>query len=355
MSFKLFNLIDKKQIVIKFERAINDLRKGLPITLNKKLLIFACESIEQSILDSLDNHHKIIILDKNRAHNIGIKTTQHIGVNIDILSLEFINLLTLDEKFLLKNYDYDASPEYSEILEILRLAKLLPAALIIKNPSYNSNLINLNSEEIENYKLQQEDDFQEICCAPVNLEDTNQAKISAFRPIIGGQEHYAIIIGDIYKVDQPLVRVHSSCYTGDLLGSLSCDCGDQLRDSIKLISNSSEKAGMVIYLMQEGRGIGLTNKLRTYILQNKGKDTVEANLALGFDDDERGFAAAAKILKKLNIHKIKLITNNPKKAKSLEAQNITISKLVPLITEKAKKSDYFKVKVKKLGHQNLDV
>jgi len=182
--------------------------------------------------------------------------------------------------------------------------------------------------------------------APLNLRDAGPAKIYAYRAEGKISEHLAIVIG---KPDaNPLVRVHSCCYTGDLLGSLSCDCQDQLRGAIKLMAKSG---GILVYLMQEGRGIGLINKLRAYSLQASGLDTVEANEFLGFEDEERAFAPAAEILKQLRIKKIRLITNNPKKAEQLETEGIEVTKCVPIIIKHKHNQHYLETKAAKSGHK----
>ena len=139
---------------------------------------------------------------------------------------------------------------------------------------------------------------------------------------MGGEEHVAIVIGDLDTDQAVLVRLHSQCLTGDLLGSLRCDCGDQLRGAIKAISEYG--GGVLIYLAQEGRDIGLVNKLRAYNLQDLGSDTVEANHQIGFEVDERIYAPAAEILKQLGIQKVKLLTNNPNKIDQLAATGIDV-------------------------------
>jgi GTP cyclohydrolase II len=146
-----------------------------------------------------------------------------------------------------------------------------------------------------------------------------------------------------------MVRIHSQCITGDILDSLKCDCGQQLKDSIKLMAQADE--GILIYLAQEGRDIGLLNKLRAYALQEKGMDTVEANLALGFKDDERLYYPVKEILKQLNVNSIKLITNNPKKIDHLTNLGIKVIERIP-IKIKANKynTKYLKTKSKKSGH-----
>lgn len=350
MSDKLIHLIEDNYILIKFERAINDLRKGLPIIFDNKYIIFACESLEQPMLDAIHSQTKTIIIDKNRAKKININADQAIGFDINIVSLEYINSLISDLNFTNNLDNYKENPDYELILEIIRLAQLIPSALILHYTSHNNQLININHNDIKIYKQLVGNNYHKICTAPLNLTDAKKAKMVAFRPKIGGQEHYAIIVGDLKPNSIPYVRVHSSCYTGDLIGSLSCDCGEQLRSTIKFMGKNSKNPGVIIYLMQEGRGIGLTNKLRTYIFQNAGLDTVEANLALGFSDDSRNFEAAAKILKNLDISTVKLITNNPKKIDQLKEYGIKITETIPLITETARKSKYFKTKIEKLGH-----
>ena len=174
-----------------------------------------------------------------------------------------------------------------------------------------------------------------------------KTEIVAFR-LPGGPEHLALLIGDPYGTT-PLVRLHSSCLTGDLLGSLKCDCGDQLHAALHAIAESG--GGILLYLQQEGRGIGLINKLRAYALQDQGFDTVDANLRLGFEIDEREFALAANMLKALGFGTIRLLTNNPAKVTGLEAEGITVSERLPLKAgEGAHNEAYLRTKRDRTGH-----
>ena len=146
-----------------------------------------------------------------------------------------------------------------------------------------------------------------------------------------------------------LIRLHSECFTGDLLGSLKCDCGEQLKGAIEQIGN--EGAGVLLYLAQEGRGIGLINKLRAYALQDQGFDTVEANQRLGFADDEREFLAAAEMLRQLGISKVRLLTNNPRKMAQLEEYGIEVAERVEHIFESNQYNErYLAIKAEKSGH-----
>ncbi|HRP54976.1 bifunctional 3,4-dihydroxy-2-butanone-4-phosphate synthase/GTP cyclohydrolase II [Agriterribacter sp.] len=165
-------------------------------------------------------------------------------------------------------------------------------------------------------------------------------------------EHMALVKGEWQKDEPVLVRVHSSCFTGDILGSLRCDCGDQLHEAMKLVEK--EGKGVVLYMNQEGRGIGLVNKLKAYKLQEEGMDTVEANLHLGFKMDERDYGVGAQILRHLGINKMRLISNNPRKRVGLIGYGLNIVENVPLhIHPNPYNEKYLKTKRDKLGHEIL--
>jgi GTP cyclohydrolase II len=165
-----------------------------------------------------------------------------------------------------------------------------------------------------------------VARAKVPLVAAAQTEIAAFRSRDGGVEHIALIIGDPPRSAPVLTRLHSECFTGDLLGSLKCDCGPQLQGAIKLIAESG--GGVLLYLAQEGRGIGLINKLRAYALQDQGFDTVDANLRLGFEIDERYFAPAAKMLELLGFSSVRLLTNNPEKVAALEKSGVVVAERI---------------------------
>ncbi|MCF8223473.1 MAG: bifunctional 3,4-dihydroxy-2-butanone-4-phosphate synthase/GTP cyclohydrolase II [Bacteroidales bacterium] len=170
-----------------------------------------------------------------------------------------------------------------------------------------------------------------------------------FRQTSTGLEHAALVKGSWTKDDTVLVRVHSSCFTGDIFGSLRCDCGPQLHEAMKMVDN--EGKGAVIYLSQEGRGIGLFNKIKTYKLQEEGRDTVEANLELGFGEDERDYGIGANIMRELGLGKIKLISNNPVKRAGLEGYGIEIVETVSLeISPNPHNEFYLQTKADKMGH-----
>jgi 3,4-dihydroxy 2-butanone 4-phosphate synthase/GTP cyclohydrolase II len=167
-----------------------------------------------------------------------------------------------------------------------------------------------------------------------------------------GNEPVAVVMGDLQSVPAPLVRMHSSCFTGDLLDSLRCDCGDQLRMALEMIGR--EGVGALIYLPQEGRGIGLVEKLKAYALQDQGLDTVEANLALGYRADQRDYGIGLQILQDLGLKQVRLLTNNPKKTDAfiIHGYGLEVVGQVPIIApEKAERRHYLAAKRDKLGHR----
>ena len=174
-------------------------------------------------------------------------------------------------------------------------------------------------------------------------------KLKAFKQTTTGEEHLALIKGTWDKDDPVLVRVHSSCFTGDVIGSLRCDCGDQLYSSMKMIDDAGK--GVIIYMNQEGRGIGLLNKLKAYKLQEEGYDTLEANLKLGFKGDARDYGVGAQILRSVGIRKMKLLSNNPKKRTGLIGYGLEIVDTVPIEVEcNIHNQKYLSTKKEKMGH-----
>jgi GTP cyclohydrolase II len=174
-------------------------------------------------------------------------------------------------------------------------------------------------------------------------------QIAGFESPCDGKEHTAIVKGDIVAKEGVLTRAHSECLTGDAIGSLRCDCRDQLIEALKRIE--IEGTGVLLYLRQEGRNIGLTEKIRAYALQDQGYDTVEANIHLGHKPDERDYRIAANILSNLRVDSIRLLTNNPSKIQQLTDVGVKITERVPLITEPTEySSDYLRTKAEKAGH-----
>jgi 3,4-dihydroxy 2-butanone 4-phosphate synthase/GTP cyclohydrolase II len=171
----------------------------------------------------------------------------------------------------------------------------------------------------------------------------------AYRSTLRDREHVVLTYGEPRRSETPIVRLHSQCITGDVFGSRRCDCGEQLHESMRMIAEEGE--GIVLYLTQEGRGIGLANKIKAYELQEKGMDTVEANSALGFDPDPRDYGIGAEILRDLGLEKLRLLTNNPQKISELNEYGLDVVERIPLeVCPNEQNRDYLETKRDKMGH-----
>lgn len=228
-------------------------------------------------------------------------------------------------------------------LDLARSAGLLPALWLL-DP--NAADVSVSVEEITHERRQPS--VEVVARAKLPLERMPPTQIVAFRASDDGQEHVALVVG-AFGGKPPLVRLHSECLTGDVFGSLKCDCGPQLKEALHIIAAAG--GGVLLYLRQEGRGIGLINKIRAYSLQDRGLDTVDANLRLGFADDERDYGHAAAMLRALGIDEVRLLTNNPTKVKGLEAAGITVAERVEhQMPANPHNADYLATKRKRSGH-----
>ena len=351
--------------ILGVERVANDLRKNFPVIIDGKdgsILVAASENISEKALSYFkggcdsDSGAKILFT-ANRA--------KYLSGEID---LEVISSVQLNDKdseevgFLASGFKAVGTVEKSNFskadeletsaVTLTKIAELLPSAVVAKiDQSFDrSDFLSIDAEKIRKYKDLISYELTESCAVNLPTKYSEQGRVIAYRPNVGGMEHYAIIVGN--PGENPLIRVHSSCYTGDLLESLACDCHDQLHHALKIMGEG--EGGIVLYMLQEGRGIGLVNKFRAYHMKENGLDTLEANEALGFDDDERLFLPAVKILQKLSIDKVRLLTNNPKKAAGLEEYGIKVSELVAHVVGSNEHSkDYLMTKAEKMGHKNL--
>jgi GTP cyclohydrolase II len=236
-----------------------------------------------------------------------------------------------------------------QALTQLKTARLLPSAIGVEVSEPLEFAAKNGLTIISGLQKDQTPTLSRIVSAKVPLEVSEAGRLHVFRLNDSGEEHYAIEIGRPSR-DQPvLTRLHSACFTGDLLGSLKCDCGPQLKAA--LAQMGQEGSGVLLYLNQEGRGIGLTNKMRAYSLQDQGFDTVEANHRLGFEDDERDFRIGAEILKNMGFSKARLLTNNPAKVSMMERSGIAVTERVPLhVGLNPLNAKYLNTKAKKSGH-----
>ena len=233
-------------------------------------------------------------------------------------------------------------------LALVKSARLLPAALVVPVGEVSPDWTLLDADATAS-ALNAPVGHAEVVAGRVPVEVSAAGRVHVFRPDDGGEDHVVAEIGRPSRQGVPLVRLHSACFTGDVLGSVKCDCGPQLRAALTAMGEAGE--GVLLYLSQEGRGIGLANKLRAYALQDQGFDTVEANHRLGFEDDERDFRTGADILKRLGFRRIRLMTNNPAKVEMMARQGIEVVERVPLaVGRRAENADYLDVKARKSGH-----
>ena len=243
------------------------------------------------------------------------------------------------------------------VTRLAKLARLLPAALVapVERPLATDRLVastdilSVSAFDIDHYQRHAARSLHRIADAAVPLDAAEATTIIAFRPTDGGQEHLAIVIGKPADGGPVLVRLHSECFTGDLLGSLRCDCGQQLRGAIDEIARHG--SGVLLYMAQEGRGIGLVNKLRAYRLQDARFDTVDANEMLGYDADERIYLPAAEMLRQLGHNRVRLMTNNPDKVDQLARCGIEVVERVPHAFQANGHNEfYLKTKKRRSGH-----
>ncbi len=238
-------------------------------------------------------------------------------------------------------------------LRLVKSAHLLPAALVadLADPQAfaAAHGLTLLPAGLADPVLAAVSPLHTVAQARLPVEAAGAGRLHVFRPEDGSEEHYAFEIGKPHRDGPVLARLHSACFTGDVLGSLKCDCGAQLRGA--LAQMGAEGAGVLLYLNQEGRGIGLANKMRAYSLQDQGFDTVEANHRLGFEDDERDFRIGSDILRRMGFTEVRLMTNNPAKLHMMEACGLTVAERVPLsVGRRAENEGYLATKAAKSGH-----
>jgi GTP cyclohydrolase II len=359
------------------ERAAGEFRRGVPVLIrggrpDDSGVGLAAETLSEGTLRALTAvcGPGTLVLTHARATTLKIRLYTHEVVRIPLSGKERAEEIRAiaDPASDLDNPlkgPFEASrlvPSASAIasVKLAKLAGLLPAAAVfplveetgtaLKDDAISEVL----AADIAAFEQTMADTLQLTVRASVPLEGAERAELAAFRPLDGGPEHYAVLIGAkgapaLSPPGPVLTRLHSECFTGDFLGSLKCDCGDQLRGAIQVIAKAG--GGALLYLAQEGRGIGLMNKLRAYRLQDEGFDTMQANQRLGFADDERLYDAAARMLKLLGYTKVRLLTNNPDKVRALQAAGIEVMERVPhTFPENAHNRDYLRVKAQKGGH-----
>ncbi|MEO0357604.1 MAG: GTP cyclohydrolase II [Pseudomonadota bacterium] len=337
-------------------RALTDLRLGLPVVLDgsDRWLFAAADAMTDARLAALRSLGPLeLALTQWRADTL--KARAYHGDVSRIMIPDHANAQwcqamadpTLDLATPLKgpfDSQRDGTADAARAaLTCLKEAQLLPTAVMVRTDVRPDDLTVIDPT----FGLPAH--LHSVAQARVPLTATPASRVHVFRPDNAGEDHYAIEIGTPDRAKPVLARLHSACFTGDVLGSLKCDCGPQLNAALARMG--ADGAGVLLYLNQEGRGIGLANKMRAYALQDQGFDTVQANHRLGFEDDERDFQLGSDILKKMGFSQVRLMTNNPAKVEKFNATGLTVTERVPLkVGETPQNAHYLATKANKSGH-----
>ncbi len=353
-------------------RAITALRRGEPVLIRDEALSVLAIAAELVTEDNLRHLRQIsstsprVVLTRRRAVALGLASRQDlsgaltISVSPEMPATVIRNLAEPGASLGAEPPGFGPEPLITRAgalaaVALAKLASLLPAALVLRVGAAEAALLARRGDlaAIDAACVFKRDaasaGLTRVAEARVPLADAENARLIAFRPGDGGVEHLAIVIGAPDPAVPVLVRLHSECFTGDLLASLRCDCGDQLRGAIAAIAKAGD--GVLLYLAQEGRGIGLVNKLRAYQLQDAGFDTLDANEQLGFDADERVYLPAAEMLRQLGFATIRLLTNNPEKMSALQHYGIRVIERVPhVFPANGHNQRYLRTKATRSGH-----
>lgn len=356
-------------------RAVADVRRGVPVAVLESgvgCLVVATELADEESISALKDAgtgEARIALSAHRARVLNIVPTGRGAVVLAAPShLDASGLCGLADAMTdLDNplrgpfeVDSDPWPGAAAALALCKLARLIPAVLLTRVPAGSAgeitdwanryDLLVVQADDVWVHENESALTLRAVTSAQVPLATAENTRLVAFRPTDGGVEHVAIVVGDPDRSQPVLTRLHSECFTGDLLESLRCDCGQQLRGAMTAMAEQG--SGVIIYLAQEGRGIGLINKLRAYRLQDQGFDTVDANERLGFEADERIFLPAAQMLRALGYDRVRLLTNNPEKVEGLERAGIAVDERVPHAFPPSNHNErYLRTKAVRRGHK----
>lgn len=355
-------------IIERLARARADLRMGVPIVLTdagKAFLVLSAETLENERLMDVQMLGQPVglVVTARRAETLKARAYDQDLARIILpkdATTDWVRCvadpaddLKMPFKGPFKTFRGGDVSLHRLALDIVKSAQLLPAVVItlLENAgefAMNYGLTVIPKSVAEPHFLASSP-MNSVIHARLPMTAAEAGRLHIFRPEDGNEEHYAIEIGRPSRDKPVLARLHSACFTGDVLGSLKCDCGPQLNGALAQMGEAGE--GILLYLNQEGRGIGLANKMRAYSLQDQGFDTVEANHRLGFEDDERDFRIGANILKKLGFSSVRLLTNNPKKIKMMEDTGVSVAERVELKVGKNRHNEaYLATKASKSGH-----
>jgi GTP cyclohydrolase II len=372
MGVKVIDVENAAASMVAVDRAVGDLRRGSFVVIegtSGAALAQAAETVTATSLAAFSriaNGRARLALTARRANVLNFPhpgssvVTMPLGETTDAETILWLADPTyarrgvLPAPIVLRGEAGDSCASAAVMLS--KLAQLLPAALTVHLPrgadplaGNGASLLRVGIDAIIGYARFAAATLQPVSEARVPLTAAENARVIGFRPADGSAEQFAIVIGDPRANQPALCRLHSECFTGDLLGSLRCDCGPQLQNALKIMGAAGH--GVLLYLAHEGRGIGLINKLRAYQLQDGGLDTVEANQHLGFEPDERTYRAAAVMLHHLGIERVRLLTNNPAKVEALAREGVEVVERVPhAMSPNRHNRAYLAAKAKRSGH-----
>lgn len=345
--------------------AVDAFRRGRPVAIRGSggsIVAYAVETLNLASLKGVRALAKApprLVLSHARARTLKIRlytpavAALNVAPDMDLERLRAVADPTDDLAYPMKGpFDTVREPlpqTYAASVKLAKLAGLLPAALVQKANAAPKNAVLLSADDILAYDDEIVRTLKLVARGRVPLAGAENTELVSFRPEDGGPEHYAIVINRPPTAKAVLTRLHSECFTGDLLGSLKCDCGDQLRGAIAAIEKAG--GGVLLYLAQEGRGIGLINKLRAYRLQDQGFDTIDANERLGFEADERQYGIAARMLELLGYKSVRLMTNNPEKVAALKAAGVkVVARVQHAFPDNEHNRGYLETKARRAGH-----
>jgi GTP cyclohydrolase II len=353
-------IIEPDAALVRVERAVSELRYGRPVVLRDRdsaialLALDAATSAQFEQFRSAASNRHSLYLTRFRAASLGLTDQSHgIIARLDGVDFTYASRLAYGCDAAAPTQWKPATHTLSfASSQIAAVALLLPAFVFVDIDAHDASFDNFSTLWVGDIALGRSASSSRLQCVArsvVPLKDLGECEIVVFRGGVSQRDQTAIIIGNPDLLGTVPVRIHSSCMTGDLLGSLKCDCGDQLRTAMDKIAALG--GGVLIYLDQEGRGTGLAAKMRAYSYQRKGLDTIDADAQLGFGPDERSYASAVEILKLLNIGKISLLSNNPSKAEYLVQHGLAVEACISIIGPvSAENGDYLKTKATRANH-----
>lgn len=310
------------------ERALSELRAGRPVVLSDQhaaALVVGVEALSAPMAQAMNalGRDCRLVLSAPRLRHLGLERAGPGIIALASIEPERVQKLALSADARLDQPVASASPFEQTALELAKLALVLPAVVVASAPDEACrHLLRVRAAEVRDYRRTARTSLQVVGRAPVPLEEAGMCEFVVFRGGEGLRDQVAIIVGSPDLAKPVAVRLHSACLTGDLFGSLKCDCGDQLRHTVRWMAKNG--GGVLLYLDQEGRGAGIANKMRAYRLQSQGLDTYDADEILGFEFDQRHYEFAAEMLRQIGVDRVRILTNNPHKVEAMKRAGLDV-------------------------------